>query len=56
MAALTWPNDPIVLVQMFEAKHKSPDAGALFAWAVWTVDCLHYLYDVDKAFDQSPTA
>jgi len=50
-----WPNEPIDIIQKFETRHKHPDAGALFAWAVWAVECLHYLDDVDLAFDASPT-
>ena len=56
MPPFSWPNEPMQQVQKFEAKHKSPEAGALFAWAAWTVDCLHYLDDVDTAFNQSPTS
>jgi hypothetical protein len=40
-------------IKRFEARHNKPDAGALFAWAAWAVDCLHYLDDVDRAFDVS---
>jgi hypothetical protein len=49
-----WPSDPIGLVQQFEAQHGNPAAGALFSWAAWSVDCLHYLDDVDRAFDMDP--
>lgn len=48
-----WPVDPVDLIRQFEARHNSPAAGALFAWAVWAVDSLHYLDDLDRAFDGS---
>jgi hypothetical protein len=53
MPPYNWAVDPVQLVQSFESKHNNPVAGALFAWAVWTVDCLYYLDDLDEAFDRS---
>ena len=41
------------VIGAFETRHGSPEAGALLAWACWTVDCLYYLDDVDRAFDTS---
>jgi len=54
MPPFSWPYECIQQVQKFEEKHRKPDASALFAWAAWTVDCLHYLDDVDTAFNLSP--
>jgi hypothetical protein len=53
MPPYNWPTNPIALVASFEARHKNPDAGALLAWAVWAVDCLYYLDDIDHAYDGS---
>jgi hypothetical protein len=53
MPPYIWLNDPIELIQKFENRHKHPDAGALIAWGVWAVECLHYLDDVDLAFEAS---
>ena len=54
MPPFQWPSHPIDLIQHFEAKHEDPRAGALFLWAAWAVDSLHYLDDIDRAFDRSP--
>ena len=48
-----WKVNPVELVQQFEARHKNPAAGALFLWAVWAVDSLHYLDDLDQVFNTS---
>ena len=53
MPPCNWPTNPIHLVASFETRHKNPDAGALLAWAVWSVDCLYYLDDIDQAYDSS---
>ena len=53
MPSYNWLIDPVNLIQQFEARHNSSAAGALFAWAVWAVDSLHYLDDLDQAFDVS---
>jgi hypothetical protein len=41
------------LIRSFEVRHQSPASGALFAWAAWAVDSLHYLDDIDRAYDES---
>jgi len=41
------------VIQSFETRHKNPSAGALFAWAIWAVDSLHYLDDIDRAYNTS---
>src|SRR5687768_12483399 len=51
----TWATDPVTLVQAFEARHAQREAGALLVWAAWSVDCLHYLDDVDGEYDRSRT-
>ncbi len=50
---MNWPTGPIELIQSFENRHKSPTAGALFSWAAWAVESLHYLDDIDRAYDTS---
>jgi hypothetical protein len=54
MPPYNWQIDPLPLIQQFEDRHHNPTAGALFAWAVWTLDSLHYLDDLDRFFDASP--
>jgi hypothetical protein len=55
MPPLKWTTDPIQLVQSFERRHHPPtDAGALFVWAAWTVESLHYLDDLDAAYESNP--
>jgi len=44
------------VIRGFEKRHGNPDAGALMACACWTVDCLHYLDDIDRAFDTSSSS
>jgi len=39
------------VIRDFETRHSSPEAGALLAWAAWTVESLHYLDDLDRAYD-----
>lgn len=51
MPPLTWPTDPVKIVQDFETRHRQPQAGALLAWAAWTVDTLKYLDDLDLGYD-----
>ena len=53
MPPYNWKTDPITVIREFEARHNNPDAGALIAWAVWTVDCLYYLDDLDQDFNRS---
>lgn len=53
MASFVWTQDPIGLIQSFEARYTCPEVGALFAWAASTVDGLHYLDDIDQAYDAS---
>ena len=53
MPPLIWASDPLVAILDFETRHKSPAAAALFSWAVWAVDSLHYLDDIDSVYDTS---
>ena len=55
MPPMTWVAEPMAAIVKFEIRHDSPEAGALFQWAVATVNSLHYLDDIDKAYDQSRT-
>jgi hypothetical protein len=51
MPPLCWPADPVKTVQEFETRRQAPTAGALLAWAAWTVDGLRYLDDIDRGYD-----
>ena len=51
MPPLAWPTDPVKTVEDFETRHQQPEAGALLAWAAWTVDGLKYLDDIDLGYD-----
>jgi len=53
MPPLVWTCNPASAIPDFESRHKNVDAGALFAWAQYTVESLHYLDDTDRAFDSS---
>jgi hypothetical protein len=50
---LNWTPDPMELIHPFEVRHQNSAAGALFTWAAWAVDSLHYLDDIDRAYDAS---
>lgn len=41
------------VIPQFEARHPNPESGALLLFAVWAVDSLYYLHDVDCALDPS---
>jgi hypothetical protein len=53
MPAYSWPNDPTQVISEFESRHQNPEAGALLLFAVWAVDSLYYLSDMDQALDPS---
>jgi hypothetical protein len=55
MPPYTWPNNPGPVIQSFEARRGTPEAGALFVWAVRTVESLHYLDDMDHVYNTSFT-
>src|SRR5205823_11887801 len=48
-----WPDDPTQVISEFESRHQNPEAGALLLFAVWAVDSLYYLSDLDQALDPS---
>ena len=48
MSEQIWPKPPMKIVQSFEARSKGRGpVGALIIWAVWGVESLHYLDDLD---------
>ena len=55
MPAFAWPTDPSQNIIAFEQRHKHPDAGALIEWARLCVEALHYLDDVDGAYELART-
>src|SRR4051794_7528585 len=56
MPPLSWAaNNPVELIQSFErSRDQMGEAAALFTWAVWTTESLHYLDDIDRAYDSDP--
>jgi hypothetical protein len=40
-------------ISEFEARNRNPEAGALLSVAVWAVDSLYYLGDLDQSLDPS---
>lgn len=56
MPPFSWPVDPVSVVQGFERIHHKPRAGALLAWAGWTLDALHYLDEIDSRYDGTRVA
>jgi hypothetical protein len=53
MPPFNGPHDPVEIIQSFDARHGVPAAGSLLLFAVWTVDSLYYLEDLDRADDLS---
>jgi hypothetical protein len=53
MPPFSWPTDPVAVVRGFEKRRESPPSGALILWAAWTVESLHYLDDIDLAYDET---
>jgi hypothetical protein len=53
MPAYRWPNDPMEVIFQFETRHQNPEVGAFLLFAVWAVDSLYYLGDLDQALDPS---
>lgn len=51
MPPFSWASDPLVVIKDFEARHKSPSAGALFMWAISTTESLHCLDDIDRIYN-----
>ena len=55
MPPFDWPDDPIEIIGQFESRHSNPEAGALLLFAMWTIDSLYYLQDLDDTHDLSQT-
>jgi hypothetical protein len=53
MPPFNWPRDPVPVIHDFEKRHNAPSAGGLLLFAVWTVDSLYYLEDLDRENDLS---
>jgi hypothetical protein len=53
MPRYTWAADPSNIISGFETRHAQPDSGALLAWAVLSVESLHYLADIDQDYEIS---
>lgn len=53
MPAFSWPTIPTPEIQAWKCKVSNDDAGHLLHWAVSCVDALHYLDDLDEAFDRN---
>jgi hypothetical protein len=51
MPAYKWPTDPTPKIVDFEKRHPNPEAGALLQWAVFCVESLHYLDDIDGEYE-----
>jgi hypothetical protein len=48
-----WQTEPNEIIRAFEIRFKNPEAGALIAWSVYTVESLYYLDDLDSEFDNT---
>ncbi len=55
MPPFNWSADHLEIISQFETRHSNPEAGALLSFAVWTVDSLYYLQDLDDTHDLSQT-
>ena len=53
MPPFAWPGDPTGVIQAFETRRASPNAGALLIFALHSVDSLYYLLDIDRRDDLS---
>lgn len=47
MPAIAWKPETQPMIGAFAHRCRSPEAGALASWAVWTVDSLCYLDELD---------
>ena len=47
MPTFTWPTDPVQIINDFGNRHPDSEATALLLFAIWTVDSLYYLQDLD---------
>lgn len=54
MSVLIWSKQPMEIIQAFEARRNGRGpVGALVLWAVWGVESLHYLDDLDQEHQNS---
>lgn len=51
MSPFVWPGNPIAVIQEFEKRHESALAGSLFLFAISIAESLHYLHDIDLAYE-----
>lgn len=51
MPTFNWPADPGPEIQAFAQRHSNAEAGLLLIWATSCIDALHYLDEIDLAFD-----
>lgn len=56
MPAMSWAKNPVSVAQAYEARHGQTPLSPLFMWAVWAVDGLHYLDDVDASQANYPNS
>lgn len=53
MPSAHWQTKPSEAIVAFEKRHPNPEAGALLLWAYSSADALHYLADLDAAYETS---
>jgi len=53
MATMSWAKNPIEVVQGYETRHGQTPLSPLFLWAVWAVEGLFYLDDLDAGLFDS---
>jgi hypothetical protein len=51
MPSAHWPQNYTELIAQFEKRHAHPEVGGLLFFAVWAVDSLYYLSDLDQVLD-----
>ena len=51
MPSAHWPQNYSELIAQFEKRHAHPGVGGLLFFAVWAVDSLYYLSDLDQELD-----
>ncbi len=51
MPPFAWSRDPMVVIKEFEERYKSDWAGPCFLFAISSAESLHYLHDIDLAYE-----
>ena len=51
MPSAHWPQNHLELIAQFEKRHAHPEVGGLLFFAVWAVDSLYYLSDLDQVLN-----